>query len=117
MRSLKPIKSMLIQKVKIELVNGADVWNEIAYNEPFYLSGVRLERTSQLNATDRQEKQTKTATLFVYAFNQSKDFTINDEWLNAKITDKQGQTFKVNSIKIFDELSNDNVYSWELGLL
>lgn len=107
-------KRLLDETVTVELkdVENTDVYGKTPYKQPLTLKFCRLDHSSGDNGTGNNRTRNKLSVLIFYP--RYTPATVTDEWIDARVTDSDGNTYTVE--RWLSNKLHGRVFSYELEL-
>lgn len=113
---VNPEPLWLTHTVSIEKQLDTNKWGDPVYDTPIQLSNVRFEHDVTLTGSGNSKTETKGGVVFVFPYIQD-SVQFDKSWVDARITDSQGDQFIVKSVVTNKQDTTDDVYSWELEVV
>ena len=107
-------KRLLIDSVTVFLRAEKDEWGKKSYSEPIELSNIRFDRAIRVSGTEKTKSKTQSGTLFIYP--KFTNVVVDDEWLDAKVTDDFG-TYKIVGYRVNIHPFTKKVFSYEVEVI
>ncbi|MFT8878862.1 MAG: putative minor capsid protein [Oenococcus sp.] len=112
-----PDKRLFVHTVVIQIDNGIDDWGKHDYTN-YTLTNVRFIRKNIYSGTGNAQQLLGTGTIFILPkFTQLPDGLTIDDSLRQAIVMFGGHQYKIVNVAFNNNLYDDGIYSYELGVM